>query len=259
MPARRIRISAGRLLPRGPLDVVRQVLLFALAYLAYRIARGAVDDPAGAAVAFENARSLIHLEQSLGVFAEPSVQAWASGSRLIIDAASWTYVNAQSTITTAALVYLYLAHNRSFYFVRNMFAVAIAIAMVGYVVVPTAPPRFFPEWGFVDSVAELTGVRHDSVVAHALFNPYAAIPSMHVAFALMIAVPIARLARHRITRVAWSLYPLLVTFVIVATANHFFADAVAGGLTAALAASAALWLARARPAAWAFRDAEVAA
>jgi hypothetical protein len=258
MPARHLRTSLARLFPRGPVDVLRQVLLFGFAYLVYRMARGAVDDPAGAAVAFENARSLIHLEQSLGVFAEPSVHAWVSRSPVIIDAVSWIYVNAQFTITTAALVYLYLAHNRSFYFVRNMFAVAMAIALVGYVVVPTAPPRFFPEWGFVDSVAALTGVHHDSVVADALFNPYAAIPSMHVAFALMIAVPIARLARRRLTRVAWSLYPVLVTFVIVATANHFFADAVAGGLTAALAASAALWLARARPGVWAFRDAEVA-
>jgi hypothetical protein len=257
MPARPRTLAAR--LPRGPLDVARQVLLFALAYSSYRMVRGAVDDPAGAAAAFENARRLIHVEQSLGVFVEPHVQAWASSRPLIIDAASWIYLNAQFTVTIGALAYLYLAHNRSFYFVRNMFAVAMAIAIVGYVLLPTAPPRLFPEWGFVDSVAELTGVRHDSALVDELVNPYAAVPSMHVAYALMIAVPIARLARHRLTRVAWSLYPVVVTFVIVATANHFFADAAAGGLTAALGASAALWLARARPGAWAFQDAEVAA
>jgi hypothetical protein len=254
----RLGCIMARLLPRGPLDVVRQVLLFALAYSAYRVVRGAVDDPAGAAVAFHNGRNLIHLEQSLGVFFEPHVQAWAASKPVIMDAAAWLYVNAQFTVTIAALVYLYLVHNRSFYFVRNMFAVAMGVAIVGYVLLPTAPPRFFPEWGFADSVAELTGVRHDSVVVNALFNPYAAIPSMHVAFALMLAVPIARLAEHRFTRVAWSLYPVVVTFVIVATANHFFTDAVAGGITAGIGACVAAWLAHVRPGAWAFEDARVA-
>jgi membrane-associated phospholipid phosphatase len=140
-----------------------------------------------------------------------------------------------------------------------MFAVAMAIALVGYIVLPTAPPRFFPEWGFFDSVSDMVGVSHDSVAVNALFNPYAAIPSMHVAFALMIAIPIARLAKHRVTRILWSLYPLLVTFVIVATANHFITDAFLGACTAALAAWAAAWMARARPSAWAFESAKATA
>jgi hypothetical protein len=255
----RLRKLPARLLPQGPWDVVRQVLLFAVVYYAYRITRGAVDDPAGAAVAFDNAREVIHLERSLGIFAEPDVQQWVSGSPLLLDASSWLYVNAQFTVTMGALVYLYLAHNPSFYFVRNMFTVAMGIAVLGYVLVPTAPPRFFPELGFADSVAAMTGVQHDSGLVGTLFNPYAAIPSMHVAFALMIAVPIARLARHRFVRVAWSLYPLLVVFVIVATANHFFIDAFAGLGTAAIAGSAAAWLGRARPGAWAFDPAKATA
>jgi hypothetical protein len=155
-------------------------------------------------------------------------------------------------VTLGALVFLYLFHNKSFYFVRNMFMVAMGIALVGYTVMPTAPPRFFPEWGFLDSVSDFTGVSHDSVVANALFNPYAAVPSMHVCFALLIGVTLARLSKHRVTRIAWGLYPLLVTFVIVATGNHFLADAMLGALTAGLSAWAASWLARARPTAWAF-------
>ena len=55
-------------------------------------------------------------------------------------------------------MYLYLRHNRNFYFVRNMFMIAMAIALVGYIVFPTAPPRFMPEWGFIDSVSDFTGV-----------------------------------------------------------------------------------------------------
>jgi len=232
--------------------VLRQVSLFAAAYLAYRLARGLVEDDANAA--FAHARDVISVERTLHVFVEPSVQAWASGSHLLMDVSSWLYVNAQTTVTLGALVYLYLRHNRSFYFVRNMFMIAMALALVGYVVFPTAPPRFMPEWGFIDSVSDVTGVglSHTSASLSALFNPYAAVPSMHVAFALMVGWPLSRLVRSRALRVMWLLYPFLMAFVIVATANHFIIDALFGALTAGSAAYGARWLARARPGVWRF-------
>jgi PAP2 superfamily len=232
--------------------VLRQVALFAAAYFAYRLVRGLVEGDANAA--FAHARDVISLELSLHVFVEPSIQAWASGSRTLMDFLSWLYVNAQTTVTVSALVYLYLRHNRSFYFVRNMFVIAMFVALVGYTVFPTAPPRFMPEWGFIDSVANVTGVHvsHASASLNALVNPYAAVPSMHVCFALMIGWPLALLARHRVVKVVWFLYPFLMAFVIIATANHFIFDAILGALTAGLSAYGATWLARARPAAWRF-------
>jgi hypothetical protein len=240
-------------------DVVRQVLLFALAYYGYRIVRGMVDDPVGAALAFQHSRDIIHLEQSLGIFVEPSVQSWVAGRPFLLDVASWLYINAQFTVTMACLAFIYLRHNASFYFVRNMFAVSMWAANVGFMLFPAAPPRFFPEWGFVDSVANLTHAANDSVAVNALVNPYAAVPSMHVAYALMIAVPLARLSKHRVTRAIWAVYPLLVVLVIVSTANHFIADAVLGAATAGFGAWAAAWLARARPAAWAFQPVKATA
>jgi len=232
--------------------VLRQVALFAAAYLAYRLVRGLVEGDANAA--FAHARDVISLELTLHIFVEPSIQAWASGSRALMDFLSWLYVNAQTTVTVGALVYLYLRHNRSFYFVRNMFVIAMFIALIGYVVFPTAPPRFMPEWGFIDSVSDVTGVHvsHASASLSALVNPYAAVPSMHVCFALMIGWPLARLAHRRIVKVVWFLYPFLMAFVIIATANHFIFDAILGALTAGLAAYGARWLGRARPGAWRF-------
>ena len=249
----RARSLQARALPHGWPDVIRQLALFAAAYYGYRVVRGAVYGRA--ATAFENARNLIDAERALHVFVEPTVQAWASGSHLVVDVASWIYINCQTTITLSALIWLYLFRNESFYFVRNMMVVGMVLALIGYIVLPTAPPRFFPEWGFVDSVAQFTGVRSDSVAIDALFNPYAAVPSMHVAFALMIGWPLARLVRWNALRVFWGAYPFLVTFVIVVTANHFLADAFLGACTAGLAAYTASWLARARPAAWAFAPA----
>jgi len=253
----RARVLQARVLPHGWLDALRQVSLFGAAYLAYRLVRGIVEGNANEA--FAHARDLISLERTLHLFVEPSVQTWASGSHVMVGA-SWLYVNAQTSVTVGALLYLYLVHNKRFYFVRNMFMIAMAIALVGYTVFPTAPPRFMPEWGFIDSVSDFTGVHvsHASASMSALFNPYAAVPSMHVAFALMIGWPLARLVRHRAARVLWFVYPFLMAFVIVVTANHFIIDALLGALTAGLSAYGALWLARARPSAWRFSPASTA-
>jgi hypothetical protein len=246
----------ARLLPRGRLDLLRQILLFCGAYWLYRLVRGQVDGRA--AEAFGNARLLIDAEQELGLFVEPAVHRFSEAHAWIADTASWLYVNSHFTVTTVALAYLYLRRNEHFYFVRNMFVVAMGIALVGYMAFPTAPPRFMPEWGFNDSVAEFTGVGAEK--SDVLFNPFAAVPSMHVAFALMLAVPMARTSRRAAVRALWGLYPAVVTFVVVATANHWWLDAFLGAATAAVAALAAQsLLAKARPHAWAWRPAAPAA
>jgi hypothetical protein len=185
----------ARVLPRGWIDLLRQIVLFCGAYWLYRVVRGFVDGRA--AEAFDNARMLIDVERSLGLFVEPAVHAWATARAPVIDAASWMYLNSHFVITVVVLAWLYLRRNERFYFVRNMFMVAMGLALVGYPAFPTAPPRFMPEWGFTDSVAAFTGVKADSASADLLFNPFAAVPSMHVAFALMIGVTMAHLVRRR--------------------------------------------------------------
>ena len=246
------------LLPQGPFDVLRQFALFFAAYYGYSLVRGFADEPGVAAAAFDNARGIISLEQTLGFFVEPTIQAWSSGSGLLIDGASWVYLNAQTTVTVGALVWIYLMRNQSFYFVRNMMLTAMVVALVGYILYPTAPPRFFPEWGFLDSVSEFTGVEPSSDGVNAMFNPYAAVPSMHVAFALMIGWSLSRLVRGRVARWCWWAYPVVVTYVIVATGNHFLMDAVLGAATAGMSALVARELARTRPAVWTFGQRAVA-
>ncbi len=248
--ARVWRLS-GRWLPNGWLDAIRQLALFAGAYYLYRIVRGIVDGQA--VLAFENARNLVDAERALGLFFEPGLQAWAEGQEWILTFANWMYVNSHFVITTTFLIWLYIARNHAFYFVRNMFLVAMGLALVGYIAYPTAPPRFMPEWGFSDSVAEFVGEKADQS-ANVLYNPFAAVPSMHVAFALMIAIPAIILVKHRTLKVLWGLYPLVVTFVVMVTANHFWLDAALGALVAAFSAYAAYAaFARARPDAWAWR------
>jgi len=239
-----------KLLPRGARDLLWQIVLFCGAYWLYRLVRGEVFTQSAAA--FDHARDIVSLEKSLHVFVEPSIQHWAIGTRFIDDIGSWMYLNTHFIVTTCALAYIYLFRNEHYYFVRNMFMVAMGLALAGYVLYPTAPPRMLPELGFVDSVSDFTGVSSDSEV-NALFNPYAAVPSMHVGFALMLSVPMIRMARHQATKIVWLFYAPIVTSVVVVTANHWVFDAAAGALVAAVAAVAAQTVfARVRPAAWAW-------
>jgi hypothetical protein len=233
---------------RRVLDAVVQIGLWFVAYYLYRLVRGVVEGESAAA--FAHARDIIALEQDLGLFFEAQLQE--AVPQWLIDVANLGYVNFHLFGTTAFLIWLYFRHNHAFGFVRNMFMVAMAIALVGYVVYPTAPPRFMPEYGFTDTVVAMVG-QEPANTANILYNPYAAVPSMHVAFALMIGFAGARLVKARVLRMAFYGYPLWVTFVTVVTANHFWMDAALGAVAAAAAYAIALQAARARPHAWAFR------
>jgi membrane-associated phospholipid phosphatase len=239
-------------LPKGWPDAIHQLGLFALADLCYETVRGVAEG--NTAAAFDNARQIVSFEQGVGLFFEQSLQAWAMGSRFLVDFTNFMYVNSHFVITTAFLVWLYLRHNDRFYFVRNMFMVAMALALVGYVAMPTAPPRFLPELGFVDTIAYYADVHHDSAFVALFFNPYAAIPSMHVAFSLMLAVPATLIVRRWYLKVIWAFYPALVTFVVIVTGNHWWFDAAVGAVVAAVAALVATSvLSRLRPADWAWQ------
>jgi hypothetical protein len=244
---------SSRWLPQGWFDALRQLTLFAGAYYAYRIVRGFVDGQT--AVAFDHARSLVDAERGLGLFFEPSFQHWALGMPWLVEIGNWAYVNTHFVVTTTFLIWLYLARNSAFYFVRNMFVIAMGLALVGYLVYPAAPPRLLPEWGFTDTVTNAVGA-DQAHTASVLFNPYAAMPSMHVGFALMVAIPAIRLVRVRALRAAWAVYPAFVTFVVVVTANHFWIDGAIGAIVAGVSGYGAYVLGRMRPAAWAWRTPE---
>ena len=247
-------MSWRKLLPRGPGDLLWQILLFCGAYWVYRLVRGQVFDQSAAA--FEHARDIVSAEKALHLFIEPTLQDWAIQARWIDDVGSWMYINTHFVVTTCTLAFIYLFRNEHFYWVRNMFMVALGLALLGYVVFPTAPPRLMPGLGFVDSVSDFTGVSSDSDV-NALFNPYAAVPSMHVGFALMLAVPMIRMAKRSWVKALWVVYPPVVTLVVIVTANHWVLDAVAGAAVAAVSALAAQTvLARVRPQAWAWAPEE---
>jgi PAP2 superfamily len=243
----------GNWLPHGYGDAGKQLGFFVLAELSYEAVRGLADG--AREQAFVNGANVISLEKSLHTFFEPSLQSVFINHGWVIDFANYMYMNSHFVVTTTFLVWLYLFRNKNFYFVRNMFVVAMALAIVGYALVPTAPPRLFPQEGFVDTITDFAQVNHDSGLVKLFINPYAAIPSMHVAFSTMIGVTGVLVARHKLSKIIWAAYPVLVFWVVVVTANHFWIDGAAGLLVATLAMLAATSLARARPAVWSFRPA----
>jgi hypothetical protein len=152
---RSLASSIGDRLPRGWGDLLWQFALFLFAYQGYQLVRGLADGKVDEAMA--NGRSVIDLERSLGTFFEPGLQQALIAHAWLIDGANFMYLNAQFVITTGFLAWLYLFRNEHFYFVRNMFLVAMGLALVGYAAFPTAPPRMFPEAGFTDTIATLRG------------------------------------------------------------------------------------------------------
>src|SRR3954449_11799922 len=146
--------SLGSRLPHGWRDLFRQIVLFVVAYQGYQVARGIADSHPSTALA--NGTHIIHLEQSLGAFFEPAFQQAFLNHQWIIDLANWMYFNSHFVITTAFLVWLYMHRNDHFNFVRNMFLVAMGLALVGYMLYPTAPPRMFPTAGFTDTIQAFT-------------------------------------------------------------------------------------------------------
>jgi hypothetical protein len=240
--AHRLRRSVPSLLPRGPLDLLIQLALLAGAYWAWRHARGAVDGSMG--LSFSHARDLVSAERSLGLLIEPSVQHWAVDAGWPAEVARWGYANLHFKGSCLMLAVLYFGYRGSFGFVRNAVFCAMAISVIGYALFPTAPPRFLPELGLDPSSSVTGNTPLLSSPGDALFNPFAAVPSMHVGLSVILAWSLAMLARSRPLKAALFAYPLLMTYVVIASGNHFWLDGAFGLLTAALATGAAMLLAR---------------
>jgi hypothetical protein len=234
MPRSRVLLDrAGLRLPRGWHDAVLQAALWALADLLYEGVRGIVAGRTN--VAFANTRRVISLEQSTGTFWEPHIQSWILGHRHLIDVINWIYLNAQFSVNLLFLAALYVWRNEIFYFVRNIYFVSMGLALIVHLGFPVAPPRLFPQYGFVDTVQRYAHINQDVGAISLFVNPYAAVPSMHMCFSLIVGATTIRLTRRPWLALIGGLYPLLVLFAIVSTGNHFIFDAAAGAVLAVVA------------------------
>jgi len=223
------------LCPNGRRDFLRQLALWLGFVVGYQIARGLADR--GSAEAFRNARRVIRLEEHLGGVLELELQqrVLAAGA-FVVHALDWTYWIAQFAVVTGGLVWIYARRNEAYLCVRNTLIVTNTLALVGYVLLPTAPPRLLPSHGFVDTLAQSEVFNHGSGLVELLSNPYAAMPSVHAADALIIGVALAATVRRRWLTALFLLWPIWVCFSLLATANHYLLDVAAGAALAAVGA-----------------------
>ena len=211
-------------------------------YALYEVSRGLVayDPP----VAEHHARMIVSLERSLHVFVEGQVQNAAHALPGLVGALGFFYLTLHLTVTGACLLWLHRRRPDVFPFVRSTLLLASALALVGYLAFPTAPPRLAAV-GIADTISEgHVDLNHGLVSS--LYNPFAAVPSMHFGYAIVVGLTLVRHGRHVLLRAFGALYPLLVLLVIVATGNHFLFDAAAGATVAAVAAGICAAAARAR-------------
>ena len=229
-----VLVAAGRrFLPRGWADFGRQLAIWFGFLAAYQVARGIADrDPPRA---FDNGLHVIGIERNAHALIELTLQRVVDGSQVLATLASWTYWNSEFTVVGLALLWVYLRRNEAFVRFRNTILLANGIGLVGYVLLPTAPPRMFPDLGFVDTLSDFGGLNHGSGLVEVVSNPYAAMPSLHAADALILGLVLFSVCRNRLFKALWLLWPGWVWFSVMATGNHFWLDVVAGVLVAAIA------------------------
>ena len=228
----RIRSLAGR-----PHSGRIEVAALAVLYGAYELVRGLGGEDWAAARA--HTADIVALERRFSLFVERDVQELAGSIAGVPALLGFLYVALHFAGTAAALVWVHRRRPHAFPFLRTTLIVSTGLALVGYVLYPAAPPRL-ANLGFADTVTAHTGLDLSSDLLGSLYNPIAAVPSLHFGYALIVGVALAQLASRRWLRSLGAAYPALMLLIIVATGNHFFLDAALGAVVVA-----AGWLAAA--------------
>jgi hypothetical protein len=201
---------------------------------AYEYTRGRI--PQQQDVALLHAYRVLDFEWKHGFFVEQRLEHFFLQFHLLLSAISLFYVLSHAVVTIAVLAWIYLARREYYPFTRNMFMLVTAIALVAFYLYPIAPPRLLPNYGFVDPTVLYHFVSEGGAQPGSYtYNPYAAMPSLHVAYALIIAWSTFRAARSVPVRVVAILYPIAMSAAVVISANHWLLD-VAGALATVVAA-----------------------
>lgn len=222
----------------GNWRIFAEILFIVPAYAAYQLVRSAVGGQAG--TAFDNATRLIHIEKQLGIFHEAALQQYVLPREWMVDAANYIYIYGHLPVIIAVAFWLFTRHRENYALFRNAFMISGLIALIGFTTVPLAPPRYMPEFGFVDTIVHAQSYyvfQNPKIV-----NQYAAMPSLHFGWDLLVAIAIATCTTKRWVRYAAVVMPIFTLSGIVLTANHYFLDAVAGAMVAGAGLGIALIL-----------------
>jgi hypothetical protein len=222
--------------------VVGQVLVIVLGIFVYFRIRGITD--ASVDVAHAHADDIVALERWLGIDVEGAVQSPVASSQTLATAANWVYVWGHWPVILATMVWLLWRHRDTFRRLRDGMLVSGFLGMGVFVSYPVAPPRLF-DLGLVDTVTE-SSEAYRYLQPPAFVNQYAAMPSLHAGWDLLVGLAIVGAAGTIGLRMLGVLMPVLMMWAVVATANHYVLDVVAGVALALIGHAAALHLERQR-------------
>lgn len=217
--------------------VRREVALGLGCYAAMLAVRAIVLRRGGATRARNNARRIMAAERRVGLDVEPALQGFCLPYRRALSVANVSYVVANIVITFGWLARLLRDGHPAYAPARRAVAGGTLAAQLAFLAFPAAPPRSADH--AVDTIAELSGVDLDGPMLSRLYNPLAAMPSIHMTYAVCTASSLRRVSRRPAVRCAAVAYPPLVGAIVVATGNHYLADVAAGAALGAVAVTAA--------------------
>jgi hypothetical protein len=226
----------------------REILLIGILYGAYEVSRGLGD--INIAAALSNGREILHLEQAWHLDPEPVLNSALAHATWIAIVASYFYSVMHYVVTPAVLVWMYRKHRDHYGRARTALAISTVLGLVGYLLLPTAPPRMLAHSGLHDTLADTSqwgwwgGEGSVPRGLGALTNQFAAMPSLHVGWAVWCGVMLAVYARRAWVKVLGVAYPVATTLVVMATGNHYLLDAIGGGAVMAIGALLAAALPR---------------
>lgn len=225
-----LSIAGRAMLPTNgssPLRLVREVLLFLPAALFYFLLRGLMDARYDEAAA--NAERVIDVQRWLGLFHEEALQQLALGSSLAIDMMNWIYIWGHWPVIAGVFVWLVLRQRSAYPVYRNTSLLSGVIGMLVFAAFPVVPPRLMDGYAFVDTVT-VHSKSYRTLQPPSLTNPYAAMPSLHLGWDLLMGIALVREASSLLVRAVGVLMPVAMFLAIVLTANHYILDGIAGGL-----------------------------
>jgi hypothetical protein len=222
VPARMARLIGEKRIFRD----VFELGLVGLAFLLYFLVRGSVVDRAGEA--FDRAVRIVDLERELGFFWELELQTLILGKDFLIQFFNAIYFWLDFPLIVVVGVWMYFVHRHQYTITRDAMLASGAIALVIYHLFPVAPPRLLPGFGFVDTLADFSSLSYQAQSAQPFVNPYASVPSLHVGWAVILALGIIWSTRNKAVWFLAALLPVAQMAAIVFTANHFIFDALVG-------------------------------
>ncbi len=213
-----------------PVRFWNQLIMAAIFYFGYEFTSSL--ESGSTPVARRNALSEVKLERTLHIFKEQAIQHYFLAFPWLIKLANLFYVTVHFILPVVILVLLFKRDASRFLRYRNVFAWMTAISFVVFIVFPVMPPRLLPHvFGFVDTQLKYGGAgRLDATLMAEAGNPYAAMPSLHFAWAAWCAIAGYPIMRSRIAKLLLAVDPFVTIFVVVITANHFFVDIIGGAL-----------------------------